>query len=766
MSLLLTKILPSLFTSDFYFKIPISLSKKGAKSCFFSKKKLFFHNHPNRFHFFKKTISDYLSQVQTPFCFKFTENSLWYIVDQRTSNVTLQFLLKNDHKLISIFQDIDDLACIIKHRGSLATLQIICDDAKRIILLQRIGSSGLVKLSSSDSASHILNCILDNLIWTRLTSLFKASDIIKLLSRAGSHNTLTFLFKGCNFNVLQERLTKKGIIAVCNSLSSLKLFQLFLDDKSWSRLSSYFNLGFILNVVSKCGCLDSFNLFLDLSRWSLVLSRIDETDAIRLLAINFSKKIFDIIEDNHLWSIVCCILSKSSISAILKKSDPFNHLNCFINRYKVLSNYLSINLFPHYVLLDPLDQDGLTDYTLLKLTKEYGFLDSEIISMSRLGSRHFPKILRLLDKDFSFVDFLFTSQSLPRLYHHSFLFDFLSEPHHSFNLHSLCFVSLLEYQSFCLSKSLSLNDFNQLASIFPSSLDSHLRSLYLQKVLSLVSFIFSCPNTVSSLMFIPSSCSSVVNSKDSSSNFNWSVFSFKYWIVDSDWYNKLKELTPFLLNWFLHSFSHFIHDSLILNLPISFQSFPDDTFSQSNFLECFRYSFFRSKLLELYGSFFSNCDFSSRPLFFFNYSKDHNFVFVNSKPALSNFDWLFVLFRFFKFYEMTDLSSFKDPFLIPPSPSLLPKLHSLQLSKPLIFFKSHYFVASMDLDIWRFILQPASFFVCSQFIQGYDSSSLKTPQPDFSISQVMNLYLPNFSTDTFSFDSLPDNFSLLPTSDS
>ena len=400
----------------------------------------------------------FLSSTQSSTSLRFSEHELWQFLDVFNA-LYLIFFLENHHdKLFRIFKSKSDIIRISKNQSPLKTFNFLFNDSNRAILLNRLGSKGLVKLSSCVGSKALLTFLTDTENWNKLKNCLTVPEIIKFGTHSGSKLTFQYIIQSDRWPILLSRVGRSNLLKILNHNSSSHVLQLLYDNYSWNllllRLRTYEN-------VIKASIHDrsrlSFNILIDTDCWDLLVSRLTIPGVIDLSKCSSSGSVFDLFLDNENWASLSSRIDLPTLLKIASKDRSKSVLEILINqdKWEVLCSRFSkdeiLNLASYLsakILFDILLDEKKWNFLSSKFTK------SQILSLFSTKRGHKTLDLFFSRDKWSRIERYFSTQSIVEIFGTEGgrqLLLYATQPRCWSRLSSLFDVSLLKKVSFSSS---------------------------------------------------------------------------------------------------------------------------------------------------------------------------------------------------------------------------------------------------------------------------------------------------------------------------
>ena len=294
--------------------------------------------------FFKNAvlmIKDYISESKGCNSKILEEDLLWRLAYRHQNFKSFSAILANDQKLLSIFKNSYDLLHFSDSISFSKILNFFCFDSNRSILLQQFNLIELFKILNSGCDSNVLEILVDNRHWQRLTIQygFSTADIVKMSSHNGAAHVLMILLDLDNWTKLTQvyKLDTKSIVRIANNVGSRNVFDILLDSKYWNQLTNIYQLDCeqILKIVSHSGARKVLNILLDLDNWRLLTEvyQLDSHSIVKIANNGGARNVFEILLDADNWNqlTVICKIDRQSIVKIANHDGSRNVFNLLLN---------------------------------------------------------------------------------------------------------------------------------------------------------------------------------------------------------------------------------------------------------------------------------------------------------------------------------------------------------------------------------------------------------------------------------------------------
>ena len=333
------------------FLIPVRIDKislmRGQKESLIYLKRSAAIKNKRRFKSISSVISNYMSTVSNKMDKHFEEKLLWQVADYSSSFMTVLFLVEHEKQLLDAFEDLSDLVAISKHSCSYRELGILCDYKRRSLLLRRLGSFDLVKISSRFDAVAVLEMFLNHADWLKLRSVLSKEVFLKIASCDGAKVTLSyFLNDEIRFKLI-KRVGFDLLIYICMRRGAKNILAFYLDDDKWSKLAKRLGEDGLRFVSKFEGAKHILEILENNDNWFKLEERLLREGILRMISNNFTRSFFMMILDDNKWFK---LLERLGADVLFKASN-------FVNVKHVFDMILDDNKW--FKLLDRLGFDVL-----------------------------------------------------------------------------------------------------------------------------------------------------------------------------------------------------------------------------------------------------------------------------------------------------------------------------------------------------------------------------------------------------------------------
>ena len=280
---------------------------------------------------YKKTdalIKNYISKAKKQGTPHFDEALLWQLSSIHKNSVTFSTFIDFDQKLLSIFNNPQDLLLFCSSPGLKDVIQYFCIDQNRAILLQRFKPLELLKIMNSYGACDTLSILVNDKHWHRLNIDYglDISKILKISSKNGAHQILALLLDPKNWDKLTQlyKLDLNNIVRLATHTGSYDTLKLILNPKKWQTLTKNYQLNVqsIVKISNHNGASHVFNLLLKKSNWHLLTTvyKLSIENIVRISNHTGARQIWDALLKKKNWKILT-ELYQLDIHEIVKLSD-------------------------------------------------------------------------------------------------------------------------------------------------------------------------------------------------------------------------------------------------------------------------------------------------------------------------------------------------------------------------------------------------------------------------------------------------------------
>ena len=261
----------------------------------------------------------------------FHEDLLWRMIDFKNSSDLLYFLTSSSHKLLSIFEDVEDLVSICKYPSSYKTLTFLCDDSKRLDLLSRFDSSDIIRIARNFVARSVFEFLLEDDNWDVLYDRLGYLGIVRIASIHGAKHVFQILIKTSNWLTLKSRIGVDGIIKIGGYRGCNLVFSMFLDNPTWFKLIQRLDLFSIVNISLSDSSTPALKILLNDDFWGKIQTRLSRFDLVRIAQRTASHLILRMVCDTTIWEKLMLRIGKYVFLKIAQSSAARCVLNYLLD---------------------------------------------------------------------------------------------------------------------------------------------------------------------------------------------------------------------------------------------------------------------------------------------------------------------------------------------------------------------------------------------------------------------------------------------------